>query len=96
MSGVDMIVGVVIPLAVAAVSKKDAPSLLSRFVADKNGDRIGESISVYKDLLIIKKDGDYYAVPLKHVDMEDDEIHVKGVVQWEIARKMAEEWKQNV
>ncbi|MCD6299098.1 MAG: hypothetical protein J7L93_00635 [Thermoplasmata archaeon] len=96
MSGVDMIAGLVIPLAVAAVKKKDALSLLSRFVADKNGNRIGESISVHNDLLIIKKDGDYYAVPLKHVEMRDGEIHVKGIVQWEIARKMAEEWKKNV
>jgi len=92
----NMIAGLVIPLAVAAVKRKNALSLLSRFVADKKGNRIGESISVYDDLLIIKKEGDYYAVPLKHVEMKDEEIHVKGVVQWEIARKMAEEWKKNV
>lgn len=91
-----MIPGLMIPLAVAAVKRKDALSLLSRFVADKNGNRIGESISVHKDLLIIKKEGDYYAIPLKHVDVKDGEIHVKGVVQWKIAKKMAEEWKQDV
>lgn len=85
-----------IPLAIAAVKKKDLFSLLSRFVADKDGNRIGESISVYKDLLIIKKDGDYYAIPLKHVETKGKEIHVKGVVQWEKAKEMAEEWKNNV
>ncbi len=91
-----MIDWLLIPLAVAAVNKKDSFSLLSRFVADKDGNRIGESISVYNDLLIIKKDGDYCAIPLKHVETKDEEIHVKGIVQWEKAREMAEEWKQHV
>ncbi len=87
-----------IPLACLAflVNRKKTRSLLSRFVVDKNGNRVGESISVYRDLLIIKRAGDYYAVPLKHVDASGDELRVKGVVQWEKAAEMAEEWKQRV
>ncbi len=84
----------VVGLTVA--TKKNVLSLLSRFVVDKDGNRVGESISVHKDLLIIKKGGDYYAVPLKHVEVKDDEIHVKGIVKWDMAKKMAEEWKKNV
>lgn len=78
------------------VSRKKDRSLLSRFVIDKHGNRVGESISVYNDLLIIKRKGDYYAVPLKHVDVSGEELRVKGVVQWEKAAEMAEEWKQHV
>ena len=76
--------------------RKDVLSLLSRFVVDKEGRRIGESISVYKDLLIIKRNGKFYAIPLKHVEVGKEELHVKGVVQWEIAEKLAKEWKKNV
>lgn len=78
------------------IKRKDPLSLLSRFVADKEGNRIGESISIYKDLLIIKKDGDYYAIPLKHVELKGEEIHLKGIVQWKKAKELAEEWKKNV
>ncbi|OYT58715.1 hypothetical protein B6U81_07375 [Thermoplasmatales archaeon ex4484_30] len=78
------------------VKRKDVFSLLSRFVVDKEGRRIGESISVYKDLLIIKRNGKFYAIPLKHVEVGKEELHVKGVVQWEIAEKLAKEWKKNV
>ncbi len=78
------------------VTRKKARSLLSRFVVDKDGNRAGESISVYKDLLIIKREGTFYAVPLKHVDAHGDELRVKGIVQWEKAAEMAEEWNQRV
>ena len=78
------------------IKKKDVLSLLSRFVVDKEGKRIGESISVYKDMLIIKKNGKFYAIPLKHVEVGKEELHVKGVVQWDIAEKLAEGWKKNV
>ncbi len=87
-----------IPVACMAllVNRKKARSLLSRFVVDKNGDRVGESISVHRDLLIIKREGGFYAVPLKHVDASGEELRVKGIVQWEKAAEMAEEWKQHV
>ena len=70
--------------------------MLSRFVVDKEGRRIGESISVYKDLLIIKKNGKFYAIPLKHVEVSEEELYIKGVVQWDIAEKLARGWKKNV
>ncbi len=73
--------------------KKNKLSYVARFVVDAEGKRIGESISVFEDLLIIKKDGKYYAIPFKHVEMKDDEIHLRGVVQWDKAEKLAKRWK---
>ncbi|HDS58808.1 MAG TPA: hypothetical protein ENN54_00720 [Thermoplasmatales archaeon] len=81
-------------LALSGMKKRRSFALLSRFVIDKDGNRIGESISVHKDLLIIKRGSDYYAVPLAHVEEVDDELRVRGVVQWERARDMAQEWKR--
>lgn len=66
---------------------------IARFVIDSAGNRIGESISVYKDLLIIKKDNEFYAIPFGHIEKKDENIVVKGVIQWENAKKLAEEWK---
>ena len=65
---------------------------ISKFVVNEKGDRIGESISVFEDLIIIKKENSYYAVPFKHVEIKNHEIHVKGVIQWDRAKKLASGW----
>ena len=79
---------------ISMVKARNHLSLLSRFVVDKDGNRVGESISVFKDLLIIKRNTDYYAVPLAHVEKHDDEqLRVRGVMQWKQAKEMAEAWK---
>ncbi len=76
--------------------KKDKLSLLARFVIDKEGRRIGESISVFEDLLIIKKGGEYYAIPLKHVNIDAGNIRIRGVIQWDRAKELAKRWIENV
>jgi hypothetical protein len=81
------------PLIVSLVKAKDHLSLLSRFVVDKDGNRIGESISVFDDLLVIKRHDEYFAVPLAHVKHHNDELQVIGVIQWERAKELAEGWK---
>ena len=71
-------------------------SLLAKFVVDSEGKKIGESISFYEDMLIIKKNSDYYAIPLKHVELKGGKILVRGIVQWEKAKELAREWLKNV
>lgn len=83
-------------LQIFLVKKKDKLSLLSRFVVDKEGRRIGESISVLDDLLVIKKNGKFYAIPLKHVEVRKEELYLRGVIQWDVAEKLAKEWKKHV
>ncbi len=72
---------------------RDKYAYIARFVVDSSGKRIGESISVFEDMLIIKKGEKFYAIPFKHVEMRGDEIHVKGIVQWDKAEKLAKRWK---
>lgn len=72
--------------------KKERLALISRFVVDINGKKIGESISLFGDMLIIKKEDGYYAIPLKHVERRGEEIHLKGVIQWDRAEELAKEW----
>jgi len=71
-------------------------NLLARFVVDSEGRKIGESISFYEDMLIIKKNSDYYAIPLKHVELKGGKILVKGIIQWNKAKELAKEWLKNV
>ncbi len=72
---------------------KDKFAYIARFVVDSEGKRIGESISVFEDLLIIKKNDKFYAIPFKHVELKGEEIHVKGVIQWDKAEELARRWK---
>ncbi|MCD6481325.1 MAG: hypothetical protein J7L31_03515 [Thermoplasmata archaeon] len=68
-------------------------SYVARFVVDSQGKRIGESISVFEDMLIIKKGEKFYAIPFKHVEMRGEEIRVRGIVQWDKAEALAKRWK---
>ncbi|HDN50533.1 MAG TPA: hypothetical protein ENG06_02015 [Thermoplasmatales archaeon] len=68
-------------------------SYVAKFVVSPDGKRIGESISVFEDLLIIKKKETFYAIPFKHVELKNNEIHLKGIVQWDRAKSLARKWK---
>ncbi len=72
--------------------KKNKLTFLAKFVVDSHGKRIGESISIFEDLLIIKKGEKFYAIPFKHVEMKGNEIHLKGIIQWDKAEDLARRW----
>ena len=69
-------------------------SLISKFVVDKEGNRIGETISIEGDLIIIKKEKKYLAIPLKHIELSKDQVRIRGIVEWDNAIKMGEQWKK--
>mgnify|MGYP000411159146 CR=1 FL=1 len=69
-------------------------SLLCRFVLDGLGKKIGESVAVDEDILIIKSGKKYLGVPLKHIEKDDKTILVKGLVDRKNAELMGEKWRQ--
>ena len=69
-------------------------SLVSKFVVDKKGNRIGETISIEGDLVIIKKEKKYLAIPVKHIEESKDQVRIRGIVEWDNAIKMGEQWKK--
>lgn len=73
--------------------EEQTPDLISRFVVDGSGRKLGESISVDGDVLIIKTPGSYLGVPLKHVEERDDVLQVKGLVSFEKAEELGREWQ---
>ena len=75
-------------------SKKS--KLLCRFVFDGSGRKIGESISVMDDdLLIIKLGGKYLGVPLKHIEENEKSLLVKGLINFDKAEEMGEQWRRD-
>jgi hypothetical protein len=69
--------------------------LLCRFVTDSTGRKIGESIAVSDDILIIKRGVKFMGVPLKHVEDQKKTILVKGLINFDKAYELGEEWRKS-
>jgi len=76
--------------------EKDAikDALLCRFVFDGAGRKIGETVSLDGDIIIIKSGGNYLGVPLKHVEEKEKTLLVKGLVDFDKALEMGEQWRE--
>lgn len=69
-------------------------SMLCRFVLDMNGKKIGESISVNQDLLIVKSGSRFLGIPLKHVEVGEKTLLVKGLLDVTKAYELGEKWQK--
>ena len=69
-------------------------NLLCRFVLDGIGRKIGESIAIDGDIIIIKARDKYLGVPLKHIEKEGEALTVKGMVDQDKAEEMGEHWRK--
>jgi hypothetical protein len=67
--------------------------LVCRFVLDGLGRKIGESVAVNDDLLIIKSGKKYLGVPIKHIEEEGITLLVKGLIEQDKAELMGEKWR---
>jgi len=68
--------------------------LLCRFVTDGSGKKIGESVSINEDIMIIKSGAKFLGVPLKHIKQSKKNIIVKGVFDFDKAYEMGEKWRK--
>ena len=68
--------------------------LLCRFVLDGIGRKVGESVAIDDDILIIKSGSKYLGVPLKHIEEEEKTLLVKGLVDKDRAEIMGEKWRR--
>ena len=68
-------------------------NLLCKFVTDGSGRKIGESVSIDDDVLIIKSKERFLGIPLKHVEDKGKTLLVKGLVDLDKAYEMGEQWR---
>jgi Family of unknown function (DUF5749) len=71
------------------------PSMLCKFVLDGFGKKIGESVSVDHDVLIIKSGSQFLGVPLKHVEPAEKTLVVKGLFDFTKAYELGEKWRKD-
>jgi hypothetical protein len=70
----------------------DGNNLLCRFVTDGFGNKIGESIAIDNDIMIIKSGKDFLGIPFKHIFEEEKTLLVKGPIDNEKAKEMGMNW----
>jgi len=68
--------------------------LICRFVYDSNGRKIGESIALEEDILIIKQGRDFLGIPLKHIEIQEKNLLVKGLFDKDKALELGENWRR--
>jgi hypothetical protein len=69
-------------------------SLLCRFVLDSLGKKVGESVAIEDDVIIIKDGGKYLGVPIKHIEENEKTLLVKGLFDQTKAEEMGEKWRE--
>ena len=69
-------------------------NLLCRFVTDGSGRKIGESVALNKDIMIIKAGKKFLGVPLKHIEEKGNGLLVRGLIDFDRAYALGEEWRK--
>lgn len=69
--------------------------MLCKFV-NHEGSIVGEVVAIEEETLILKQSGQFKAVDANLAHLENDEVTLKGDVDWEAAYKAGDEWKAKV
>jgi hypothetical protein len=75
-------------------NKSEDITLICRFVLDGLGKKIGESIAIDEDIIIIKSREKYLGIPLKHIEESGKKLIVKGLIDQGKAEKLGEKWRK--
>jgi hypothetical protein len=76
----------------ASEKSSDFDDLLCKFVKNGKGKRIGESIAIDNDLLIIKSGVKYIGIPLTHVKKNGKYLKIKGLINLDKAEELGKKW----
>jgi hypothetical protein len=67
---------------------------LSRFVKDEGEEIKGETIGFEGKDIIIKKENEFYRIPLTKVELEEEYVMLKGRINWKKAKVQGEKWRK--
>ena len=69
-------------------------SLIPRFVVNKSGEKIGETIGMDGQRIILKKNSDFYSIPVSVLDEHLGELIIEKDIDWEKAKALGERWRK--
>ncbi|MGA1872301.1 MAG: DUF5749 family beta-barrel protein [Thermoplasmatota archaeon] len=67
---------------------------LSRFLKDKKGEVKGETIDFEEEDLVIKRDDDFFRVPIDRVELDGEFLIINKRIDWKKAKQQGERWKK--
>ena len=70
----------------------DFDDFLCRFVKDGKGKKIGESIAIDGDILIVKSGKNYMGIPLSHIMKNGKYLRIKGLTNFNKAEELGKKW----
>lgn len=77
----------------AAHEEVDDTELISRFVLDASGERLGETMTIADGEVILKRDGEFYAVAPDAIIEKDGTLLADANIDWNEARKAGKAWE---
>ncbi len=75
--------------------ESEEKNMLCRFVVDSSGKKIGETVAVDNDIVIIKANSQFMGVPLRHIQENGKTMLVKGLFDYAKAYELGETWRKN-
>lgn len=69
--------------------------IIARFVISGNGTKIGETVALHDDLLIVKNSEHFLGIPLKHIEVVGTRVFVKGLMDKDKAIQLGEKWRRS-
>jgi hypothetical protein len=72
----------------------DDTELLSRFVRDADGEEVGETMTVTEDEVVVKQDGEFFAVDPQAIIEKNGNLVLDPNVDWDEARERGEAWRE--
>ena len=74
------------------MKKLDPESYICKFVVDSKGNRVGDSIAMDGDVVIIKVGRKFIGIPVKHLEIEDIFLRIKGPFSFDKAEELGKKW----
>lgn len=81
------------PTAAMAAPESLHESLILRFVTDEQGERLGETVSLDGDRVILKVKDGFVSVPASKIKDQGGNLQLDFGVDWDEARRLGEEWR---
>jgi hypothetical protein len=69
--------------------------VLCRYVVNRTGKQIGETLSTYEEKIVLKQKNQYLVIPLHALEQTENNLELKlneDEIDWKAAKELGKEW----
>lgn len=67
---------------------------LSRFVLNTDGERIGETVGIDGERIIMKREEDFFSIPKDAIEEKYGDLLLSKPIDWEESKALGEQWRE--